>query len=152
MDILDYYIQMNKFDQSNGLKLTVHEPGNVEYEMEVLEQHLSSPFTCHGGAISGMMDAVIGSAALSLAFTEEKLVSTVEFKLNYFKPVHLGDILIGRGTIEFKGKRLICAHGRIEKKESKELVAIAQGTFNIYPMEKRDFGKALIELKKQSES
>lgn len=150
MDILDYYIQMNKFDQYNGLKLTVKEPGDIHYEMEIKEQHLSSPFTCHGGAISGMMDAVIGTTALSVAFAENKLVSTVEFKINYFKPVHQGDILEGTGSIEFKGKSTICARGKIIKKETGELVAIAQGTFNIYPMEKRVFGQALLDLKNQS--
>lgn len=144
MNPLDLYIQMNKFDQHNGLKLIVHKPGEIEYEMKIAEQHLSSPKVCHGGAISGMMDAVLGATALSIAFTEEKLVSTVEFKINYFKPVMEGETLIGSGSIEFKGKRLICARGEIVKKDSGEQVAIAQGTFNLYPMEKQEYGKILM--------
>lgn len=139
MNPLDLYIQMNKFDKSNGLVLTAKEPGDIQYEMKVLEKHLSSPNTCHGGAISGMMDAVIGSTALSMAFTEGNLVSTVEFKINYFKPVFEGETLIGTGHIEFTGKSLMVTSGKIIKKDTGDLVAIAQGTFNIYPMEKRDF-------------
>ncbi|MFT7611348.1 MAG: hypothetical protein ACI9J3_000291 [Parvicellaceae bacterium] len=139
MDPLDIYIKMNKFDQHQGLKLTAKEPGDIQYEMEITEQHLSSPKTCHGGAISGMMDSVIGTTALSLAFTEGNLVSTVEFKINYFKPVYEGDTLVGTGTVEFKGKSLMVACGKIVKKGSGDLVAMAQGTFNIYPMEKRGF-------------
>ena len=100
-------VLLNKFDKSNGLVLTAKEPGDIQYEMKVLEKHLSSPNTCHGGAISGMMDAVIGSTALSMAFTEGNLVSTVEFKINYFKPVFEGETLIGTGVIEFTGKSLI---------------------------------------------
>lgn len=139
MNPLDLYIQMNKFDQHNGLKLTAEKPGDIRYEMKITEQHLSSPKTCHGGAISGMMDAVIGTTALSLAFTEGNLVSTVEFKINYFKPVFENEILIGTGKVEFKGKSLMVASGKIVKEGSGDLVAMAQGTFNIYPMEKRSF-------------
>ncbi|MBT4775648.1 MAG: hypothetical protein HON99_08020, partial [Crocinitomicaceae bacterium] len=47
--------------------------------------------------------------------------------------------LIGTGVIEFTGKSLMVTSGKIIKKDSSDLVAIAQGTFNIYPMEKRDF-------------
>ncbi len=139
MNPLDLYIQMNKFDQHQGLILTAEQPGDIQYEMLITEKHLSSPKTCHGGAISGMMDAVIGTTALSLAFTEGNLVSTVEFKLNYFKPVYEGETLVGTGKVEFKGKSLMVASGKIVKKGSGDLVAMAQGTFNIYPMEKRDF-------------
>lgn len=139
MDPLEFYIQMNKFDQNNGLILTAKEPGDIQYEMKITEKHLSSPNTCHGGAISGMMDSVIGTTALSMAFTEGNLVSTVEFKINYFKPVFEGETLIGTGKIEFKGKSLMVTSGKIVKKDSQDLVAMAQGTFNIYPMEKRYF-------------
>ena len=74
-----------------------------------------------------------------MAFTEGNLVSTVEFKINYFKPVFEGETLIGTGKIEFKGKSLMVTSGKIVKRDSQDLVAMAQGTFNIYPMEKRDF-------------
>lgn len=101
------------------------------------EKHLSSPGVGHGGVIAAMMDAVIGTTALSKVFHEHKLVSTIEFKINYFKPVLEDDVLIGTGTIEFQGKSIIACSGQIIKKESKELVSKALGTFNIYPMEKR---------------
>ncbi|MBT6513285.1 MAG: PaaI family thioesterase, partial [Crocinitomicaceae bacterium] len=54
-------------------------------------------------------------------------------------PVFEGETLIGTGVIEFTGKSLMVTSGKIIKKDSSDLVAIAQGTFNIYPMEKRDF-------------
>jgi len=84
-----------------------------------------------------MMDAVIGTTALSQVFHEKKLVSTIEFKINYFKPILEDDILIGSGEIEFQGKSIIACSGKISKLDSGELVSKSLGTFNIYPMEKR---------------
>ena len=38
MDPLEFYIQMNKFDQNNGLILTAKEPGDIQYEMKITEK------------------------------------------------------------------------------------------------------------------
>lgn len=142
MDIspmVEAFNQINIYGRENGMKLKVIEPGTVEYEMEVLEKHLSSPNTCHGGVISGFMDSVIGLSALTMAFTEKKLVSTVEFKINMFKPAYLGDHLIGKGKIEYRGKSLISSSGAIYCTNRDDLlIAKALGTFNVYPIAKRD--------------
>lgn len=137
-DMIDIYNQINMYAKDNGLVLTVIEPGNVRYEMKILEKHLSSPDTCHGGVIAGMMDSLIGAAALTLAFKESNLVSTVEFKINYFKPVKLGAILIGQAKVDYKGKSLIISSGEIKEKETDELVSKAIGTFNVYPLSKKN--------------
>lgn len=137
--MVEAFNQINIYGKENGMKLKVIEPGLIEYEMTVLEKHLSSPNTCHGGVISGFMDSVLGASALTMAFTEKKLVSTVEFKINLFKPAYLGDQLIGKGKIEYKGKSLISSSGAIFcPNRDNLLVAKALGTFNIYPIEKRD--------------
>lgn len=141
LDPIEIYKKLNIFAQENGMELTVKIPGESYYEMTILEKHLSSPNTCHGGVVAGLMDGVIGSAALSLAFQSQHLVSTVEFKINYFKPVYLGDQLVGIGKVDFAGNKLITSSGEIRDKKSNELVAKAIGTFNKYPLAKRDFGK-----------
>jgi acyl-CoA thioesterase len=142
MDIvpmIEAYKQVNNFDRENGMELELIEPGHIRYSMVVLEKHLSSPNTCHGGLISGFMDSIIGASALSMAFTEKKLVSTVEFKINMFKPAFLGDRLIGEGKIEYKGKSLISSSGAIYcENRDNLLIAKALGTFNLYPIEKRE--------------
>lgn len=141
VDPIEIYKQMDLFAKDNGMELTVKTPGESDYRMTIKEKHLSSPNTCHGGVIAGFMDAVIGSAALSLAFTENNLVSTVEFKINYFKPAHLGDVLVGKGKVDFSGKSIITSSGEIIDETTGEIVAKAMGTFNKYPLEKRDFSK-----------
>lgn len=139
--MIEVYNRINLYAQENGMVLTVIEPGHIRYEMTVQQKHLSSPNTCHGGAIAGLMDSVIGAAALSLAFTENNLVSTVEFKIHYFQPVHLGDVLVGTGKIDYKGKSLIISSGEIINQATGEMAAKAIGTFNVYPLSKKDLSE-----------
>ena len=138
---IEIYKRINRFAQENGMELTVKTSGESHYEMTVLEKHISSPNICHGGVVAGFMDSVLGSAALSIAFQSGALVSTVEFKINYFHPLYLGDKLIGRGKVDFEGKKLISSTGEIYKVTDNEeiLVAKAIGTFNKYPLDKTQF-------------
>ena len=141
------YNQMKHYGRTNGMTLTVSTPGQIEYRMTVQIEHLSSPNTCHGGVLAGLMDAALGAAALSLAFTKMELVSTVEFKMNYLHSVHLHDELVARGVVDHGGNSLVvssCVVYRV--KEGQEDVAVARGlgTFNRYPASKRDFSQLLM--------
>lgn len=135
--LIEIYSKVNQFGIENDLKLTVIKPGEITYEMEVLEKHLATPKTIHGGMIAAMMDGVIGVAALCLVAPDEKLVSTIEFKINYFKPAYLGDILKGYGRVDNAGKRIISTSGEIYNQKG-DMIAKAMGTFNAYPIEKSD--------------
>jgi uncharacterized protein (TIGR00369 family) len=124
------------------MELTVVEPGKISYKMEVLPKHLATPTAIHGGMISAMMDAVIGVAALSVVAEENKLVSTIEFKISFLNPAFLGDILTGEGTVDKKGNRIIYASGEI-KNQDKKIIAKSIGTLNAYPIEKSDLKEYL---------
>ena len=140
MDILKefapYFRSINRFDRDNGLSFEIHAPGEITYQFTVQEKHLSSPGIAHGASIAGFMDCVLGLSALSLALTQGNLTSTVEFKLNFIRPARLGDKLIGKGRIDYKGKSLIIASGDVCS-ENGELIAKGLGTFNTYPLEKK---------------
>lgn len=138
--LIEIYHQVNNFGRENNMKLTVVKPGEIIYEMEVLNKHLATVNTIHGGMIAALMDGVIGVAALSLVAQDKKLVSTVEFKLNYFKPAYLGDVLKGYGRVDNAGKRIISTSGEIYNQKG-EMVAKAMGTFNAYPFDKSDIAK-----------
>ena len=81
--ILKLYNSINKYGTINNLDLEVLAPGHIKYLMPVKEEHLATPIAIHGGVLSAMMDAILGVAALSASCHEGKLVSTVEFKINY---------------------------------------------------------------------
>lgn len=142
------YNQMNHYGRANGMALAVPAPGQAEYRMSVRDEHLSSPNTCHGGVLAGLMDAALGAAALSLAFTSLEFVSTVEFKMNYLHAVHLHDVLVAKGAVDHAGNTLVVSSCVIYRvKEGQEDVAVARGlgTFNRYPANKRDFAKLVMQ-------
>ncbi|RPD49742.1 PaaI family thioesterase [Hymenobacter sediminis] len=147
--LIAIYNQMNHYGRTNGMDLAVDQPGDVRYTMTVRDEHLSSPGTCHGGVLAGLMDATLGAAALSLAFTAGELVSTVEFKINYLHPVRLHDALVAHGVVEHNGKTLIVSSAFITcPTRDNLLVARGMGTFNRYPATKRDFHNLLFPAEK----
>lgn len=137
MNILEIYNKYNNFGRLFDMDYNVIEPGHIEYNMVVKEVHLATRTAMHGGAMSGFMDGVMGVAALSAVESEEKAVSTIEFKINYLTAVYLGDKLKGIGKVLRKGNRILIAEGEIYN-QNNELVATASGTFNAYPFSKSD--------------
>ena len=140
MNIIEHYIKDNNFGRVVGMEFNIPEPGIVHYFLTINESHLSTPRATHGGLIAAMMDGVLGVAALSKTVLENKVVSTVEFKINYLAPSLLGDQLFGIGKIESAGKRLIITSGDIMcTNRNNILIAKAMGTFNAYPVEKAGY-------------
>jgi uncharacterized protein (TIGR00369 family) len=139
--LLAGYNRINAYGQANGMTLSAPAPGQAEYRMVIRPEHLSSPGVAHGGVLAGLMDAVLGAAALTLAFTTGELVSTVEFKLNFLQPVRLGDELRATAQVDHTGKSLLICSGTIYRQVPDETAetAVAQGlgTFNRYPAGKR---------------
>ena len=134
--ILETYKKVNAFGRLLGMDFEVVKPGEVTYHMDINAEHLSNPHAAHGGALAAMMDGVLGVAALSLSVEDNELVSTVEFKLNYYRPVKPGMKLEGRGKVVYTGKKLLSAEGHIYSTEDRKLLCSGLGTFNRYPVEK----------------
>ena len=136
-EILEKYHAANAFGRLLGLEIGEITPGEAVYRLEIAPHHLSNPMAVHGGVLAALMDAILGVSALALAVESGKLVSTVEFKINYFTPIKLGDILEGRGKVIFAGNRLMSAEGQILiVNRNSTLASKGLGTFNTYPVEK----------------
>lgn len=134
--IIKKYIEYNNFGRYLGLHFDVTQPGVVQHYLTITKEHLATPQAAHGGLVSAMMDAVLGVAALSMVCEDNKIVSTVEFKLNYLNPALLGDELSGESFIEQKGNRIIVVSGTIKAVNRDVVVAKGIGTFNAYPASK----------------
>ena len=57
--------------------------------------------------------------------------STVELKVNYFRPLLPGDKLSSTAEVVFRGKRLCVVHARLYRRREHEPVAMATATFNV---------------------
>src|SRR5271154_5996025 len=72
-----------------GFVLREIEPGRAVFEMEVDERHHNPMGTLHGGIYCDLADAAMGFAyAATLA--EGETFTTVELKINFFRPVRQG--------------------------------------------------------------
>jgi uncharacterized protein (TIGR00369 family) len=136
--IVKGYIEANNFGVLLGMEFDILSPGDIEYTMPVTKKHLATPRAAHGGSISALMDATMGVCALSQVISDNRVVSTIELKISFIKPGLLGDVLSGTAQIVKSGKRLLFVEGKITN-QSGDLIAVASGTFNSYPMEKAGF-------------
>lgn len=135
MDILKLYNIHNNFGRLLNMTYEVAAPGKVTYNLKVTQDMLATPIAAHGGAIAGFMDAIVGVAALSAVAPLKKVVSTIEFKLNFVQAALLDDELTGIGEVVKKGNRILTVRGDIYNQKN-ELVATSLATLNAYPIEK----------------
>jgi uncharacterized protein (TIGR00369 family) len=142
-ELLKLYKNISNFDRHMGMELNsvIDQEGNHEliYKMTIKKEHLSSPDSCHGGALSAFMDAVLGVPVLTYAVSRDMLCSTVEFKMNFLGPAKEGDRIIGTNVIDFKGKSLVVSSASLFNETTGAMIAKGMGTFNLYPTKKRDF-------------
>lgn len=99
-------------------------------ELDLREDHLSPAGRIHGGVISGFFDFACGGAVFATLGPED-YCSTVELKVNYFRPLNAGDKLLCRSRAVFRGKRLCVVHAYLYRRGQKEPVAMATATFNV---------------------
>jgi uncharacterized protein (TIGR00369 family) len=131
--LLDKYIANNNFGKCLGMHFKVIAPGSVDYFITIKEMHLATPLSAHGGLIASLMDAALGVSALSAVQHDKKVVSTVEYKLNFLAPVHLNDELCARARVLQQGKRILVAECDVFcLNKNNKLVAKGMGTFNAY--------------------
>jgi uncharacterized protein (TIGR00369 family) len=111
------------------------EERKVVTSIEIREDHLSPSGAVHGGVISGFLDFSCGCAAFT-SLGKGELCSTVELNVKYFRPLRTGDKVIARAHIVNRGKTLCSVLGTMYLAGQEKPVALATGTFNVYPLSK----------------
>ena len=132
--ILKQYESSNKFGDHLGMVLKDYEEGYAHYTLTITPNHLATPVAAHGGVLAAFMDGLLGVTALTAVAGENKVVATVEFKINFLEPVHEGDELSGKGKVVRKGSRLVLTEAQVFSND--KLIATGSGTFNAYPAHK----------------
>jgi uncharacterized protein (TIGR00369 family) len=139
-NLIEKYIEHNHFGRLLGMDFKVIADGKVEYILKTKKEHLATPASAHGGVIAALVDAALGVAALSAVYKENKVVSTIEYKLNFMSPVAEHDEIKAIATVEQRGKRiLVVGCDVINTSRQQCIVAKALGTFNAYPAEKAGY-------------
>jgi uncharacterized protein (TIGR00369 family) len=131
--LIEKYIQDNHFGKLLGMDFKIISDGEIEYFLDINKDHLATPQAAHGGAISALVDAALGVAGLSAVYKENKVVSTVEYKINFLAPACINDKLVAKAKVEQQGKRLLIISCDVvcSSRENK-IIAKALGTFNAY--------------------
>lgn len=108
-----------------GFVIKAIEPGHAIFEMEVDDRYHNPMGTLHGGIYCDLADAAMGYAyAATLA--EGETFTTVELKINFFRPVRQGKLTADASVIKAGGTL-----GYVEcnvKDDAGKLVARASST------------------------
>jgi acyl-coenzyme A thioesterase 13 len=113
-------------------KLVEAEEGRVKIEILIRKEMCNPIGNIHGGAISGIMDEIMGIAVFSLG--RENFYSTVNLAINYFATSDEGQKIIVLSNVLKPGKNVINVECEIWDEEEKKL--LAKGTSNLFKSNK----------------
>ena len=128
----DSYQHPDRFGDLLGYRVTGfdREKREARVALSIRDDHLSPAAKAHGGVIAALLDYACGIAVCT-TLSPADLCSTVEIKVNYFKPVSLGDHIEARATVTFRGNKLCALNALLMRDGEQEPVAMASATFNI---------------------
>lgn len=127
----------DNFGELLGYQVLKIKPGAARTSITIDPKHLSPAGVTHGGVLSAFVDFSMG-AALFLALPKGHRCSTIEFKMNYLSTVKLGETIVAEAKIKFQGKShaVMECHVFRPKEEARKDIAMALGTYNVYPAKK----------------
>jgi len=116
-----------------GYRISDIEKGRAVFEIEPAEYHYNPMGTVHGCVIGTILDTAM-TAAIMAALPEGSGCTTVEFKVNFIRPVtvNTGKLTSEAGTIHV-GRKIATAQGRLTDNNGK-LVAHAVTTCSVFPV------------------
>lgn len=103
------------------------EAGTSELSLEVGPQHLNPHGVAHGAVLYALADTGMG-AALYPTLDAGEICTTIEIKINYFRPVSAGRVLC-RTTVVNRGRTIANLEARLFVGD--RLVGQANGNFAI---------------------
>jgi len=111
-----------------GFQITARGEGRCTSELTAEEPHLNPNGVVHGAVLYALADTGMGGALTSV-LDEGLLCSTIEIKINYFRPARPGRLRCETRVV-YKGSRTGALESEIFDDESR-LLARATGTFMI---------------------
>jgi uncharacterized protein (TIGR00369 family) len=85
--------------------------GQFESNLKIRPDHCQQDGFVHAGVIATMADHTAGYAAYTTV-SEEFRILTIEFKINYFRPV-TGEAVVCRSSVISNGKKIIVSESEV---------------------------------------
>lgn len=118
-----------------GARLTEVGDGEVVVEASLTTDAHGFPTSrgaiVHGGAIAALADMALASAGASVA-RDGLAVTTVDLKVDFLQPARPG-MLLARGRVQRRTRRLCFASASVEQVDGGEVVAEARGLLAYVP-------------------
>ncbi len=111
-----------------GFEITARGEGLSTCELVAAERHLNPNEVVHGAVLYALADTGMGGA-LSSVLKEGQFCSTIEIKINYFRPARVGPLRCETRVVH-KGSRTGALDSEVFD-ENDRLLARATGTFMI---------------------
>jgi acyl-CoA thioesterase len=130
---LKNYQNPDRFGEWLGYHVTHLRRGvkaKAEVTLAIRKDHLSPAMRVHGGVASALFDIACGAAVFA-TMKPTDYCSTVELKVNYFRPIELGDLLTAKTEVMFRGKRLCGVRGLLFRNDEQDPVGMCAATFNV---------------------
>jgi uncharacterized protein (TIGR00369 family) len=109
-----------------GMTFERLEPGDVIIQMPVKNELLNSNGILHGGAVTTILDSIIGATIRS---TRDVKVATVSLTTQFIAPVREGTLYASAKMIN-QGKRILYVESKVSN-EKEETIGTSLGTFAI---------------------
>ena len=114
------------FTEYVGANVTESSGGRAVVTLDAAENHSNRHGTVHGGAVATLVDTAMGAAVFS-EFDGEQAPVTIEMKVTYLEPAHIG-VLTATAQVRRAGKRITIVETEVTGSDG-ELVAHGIGTF-----------------------
>lgn len=122
MDILQKFVDADRFAQHLGIEMLEWSPGKAKARMTLQSQHLNSAGTVHGGAIFSLADAVFSVASNS----HGTLAMAINVSISYFKAARTGTLIAEGREVSINPK--LATYIIDVKDEAGNAIALFQGT------------------------
>lgn len=107
-----------------------------EATLDIRKDHLSSAGRVHGGVVAAFLDYACGAAVFTTMKAND-FTSTVELKVNYLHPIEMGDKLLAKTNVVFRGNRLCVTQGFLYRNKDTEPVAMVTATYYVVSGDKK---------------
>jgi uncharacterized protein (TIGR00369 family) len=122
-----------------GVEVERMEAGEAVAKLSLAPHHLNKRGVIHGGVLSALLDTALGAAVIS-SIPKEWWCATTSLSVQFLEGAR-GGVVTCTGRVLRRGKRVAFAGGEVHD-EAGKLVAVAQGSWHLWPYRPETEGAA----------